>query len=229
MLLEGTQTCESMRASRCRGGGRRTPSASGRGTFGKQTSRSSQAAAPAPRGQAGTCALEPLRGARRPRSVQNPAAQGALSPQGPGLNREAAGDRRLLTSGLILASGVSPGGPCEEAGDLQGDLHGYFRSGWRLRLAPGRPCRRRNQVLEPDTTPAPTPYGEAAPRGALPAGMGWEALPCGMGWGALPSGMGWGAVPPGMGWEALPPGMGWGSLHGLRHTCHPVAPNSLRP
>lgn len=31
----------------------------------------------------------------------------------------------------------------------KGDLHGYFQSQWRVRLAlAGRPCKRRSQVLK---------------------------------------------------------------------------------
>lgn len=45
------------------------------------------------------------------------------------LNPVAARDRLLLTSGLILASGVSPGGP--------GNLHVYFQSRWGGQAGPG--------------------------------------------------------------------------------------------
>lgn len=47
------------------------------------------------------------------------------------LNPVAARDRLLLTSGLIIASGVSPGGP--------ENLHGYFQSGGGVKLALASP------------------------------------------------------------------------------------------
>lgn len=51
-----------------------------------------------------------------------------------------------------------------------GDLHGYFQSGWRVRLVlADQPCKKRNQVLKSNTTPHPSPSLETM----VPLSLGW--------------------------------------------------------